>query len=505
MAGVVGLEPTTNGLGRNKYDNGMNISDIKAEFSSMYGEDYLLYVDAAYAGVKDYPTKIPNKNIVEKISSSQDTSEDTADEQAETAPKEAGDVKQDAKEQAETVTSEPVNEQEETASIEPPQGSEENLGEIGATFTINDAMNGVEIKFKAKPSSDIIAGLKHSGYRWSSKKKLWYAKQSDKSINFAKTIGYIDGKVVQYKEEENYAKEDVIVSGQGRKPDGDRTHQDELQGNDKGLRGGENHVNTEGVGGQGSDRPMERTEAQNGSEIEARRDSERAGDTGTVPQGRTLGTSPEVQSVHNGRSGGGSSGPAVVERGGGLGLEEIGVVGKKDISFVKENYHINNPDALLGGTPKVRFARNKAAIEAVKSIVDEGREATDKEKAVMASFSGWGSFGQELFQGTWEKPIYKDGWEDENNWLRSHLNSKELWNSAKQSIINAHYTDPITVKAMWDIVSRMGFKGGRVLEPSMGVGNFFALMPKNIMENSTLTGIELETLTGKTAEWLLLL
>ena len=116
----------------------------------------------------------------------------------------------------------------------------------------------------------------------------------------------------------------------------------------------------------------------------------------------------------------------------------------------------------------------------------------------MAGFVGWGSFGQDLFQGTFERQPPRTGWDDEAKWLRDHL-GKEAWESAKNSIINAHYTDPPTVQAVWDMVRQMGFRGGRVLEPSMGIGNFFGLMPRDIMAQSNLTGIELDRATAEMA------
>lgn len=163
------------------------------------------------------------------------------------------------------------------------------------------------------------------------------------------------------------------------------------------------------------------------------------------------------------------------------------------------NYHIADPEQLIGGTPKVRFSRNKAAIEAYQSISSEGRQPTKEELDAMAAYIGWGSFGQELFKGTYEYPRPKDGWQAESDWIREHL-GKDGWESAQRSIINAHYTDPITVGAMWDMVRQLGFTGGKVLEPSMGVGNFFGLMPRDLMENSRLTGIEMEQTTGGMAK-----
>lgn len=165
------------------------------------------------------------------------------------------------------------------------------------------------------------------------------------------------------------------------------------------------------------------------------------------------------------------------------------------------NYHISDPEKLVGGGPKTRFAKNRKAIETYQAVLEENRQPTAEEKDALAAYIGWGSFGQELFNGTWERPAPKQGWESEDAWLREHL-GRDQWESAQRSIINAHYTDPITVGAMWAMVRAMGFKGGRVLEPSLGIGNFFGMMPQDLAHKSELTGIELDSLTGGMAQML---
>ena len=163
------------------------------------------------------------------------------------------------------------------------------------------------------------------------------------------------------------------------------------------------------------------------------------------------------------------------------------------------NYHIADPEALIGGTPKVRFKKNREAIEAFLSIQAEGRTPTPEELDAMAAYTGWGSFGQELFNGSFDYPRPKPEWEKESQWLQGHL-GKENWQAAQSSIINAHYTAPPIVQTMWDIVKTMGFNGGRILEPSIGIGNFFGIMPPDVMNRSRLAGIELDKLTGGMAK-----
>ena len=165
---------------------------------------------------------------------------------------------------------------------------------------------------------------------------------------------------------------------------------------------------------------------------------------------------------------------------------------------LRPNFRISDPGLIVAGSAVKRFERNKRAIEII-DYIDSGIEPTQDDLTILSQYTGWGSFGQELFQGSWDKPSPKEGWEARDEWLREAL-GEEGWKSAQRSITNAHYTDPSIVQRVWSIVGKMGFKGGRVLEPAMGSGNFFGLMPSDIMNNSELTGIELDTTTGRIAQ-----
>ena len=167
----------------------------------------------------------------------------------------------------------------------------------------------------------------------------------------------------------------------------------------------------------------------------------------------------------------------------------------------QEHFHIDDPAEIVGGGAVARFNKNKAAIRLFNDLTDSQRLPTDEERKVLAGYTGWGSFGQELFKGTWASPAPKEGWEERDQWLREEIGQSE-WESAQRSIINAHYTDPPTVQAMWAMVERMGFRPGRVLEPSMGIGNFFSMMPRELKRRSMLAGIELDELTGGMAKML---
>lgn len=168
----------------------------------------------------------------------------------------------------------------------------------------------------------------------------------------------------------------------------------------------------------------------------------------------------------------------------------------------RTGYRLTDPETILGSKgPKDRFARNRKALETYDKVFSEGRDPTPEELDALAAYIGWGSFGQELFQGSWDRPNPKPEWEKESEWLRDHL-GKGGWESIRDSIINAHYTDPPHVAALWKIVQHLGFKGGRLLEPSMGIGNFFGLMPDIIRAKSSLTGIELDHVVGGMAKML---
>lgn len=165
------------------------------------------------------------------------------------------------------------------------------------------------------------------------------------------------------------------------------------------------------------------------------------------------------------------------------------------------DFYMADPDLIFGGGQKQRFEKNKAALELLEELTNEGRQATAEEQITLASYTGWGSFGQDLFQGTWNTPMFKDGWKDQNLWLREKL-GKESWESAKDSILNAFFTDPYTVQAMWSMAEKMGFTGGRVLEPAVGTGNFISLMPMHIKQRSQVTAIDLDITTAAIAKQL---
>jgi N12 class adenine-specific DNA methylase len=225
-----------------------------------------------------------------------------------------------------------------------------------------------------------------------------------------------------------------------------------------------------------------------------------AGGSGNADNGRPRGGRAQPSSAGAG-SGNGGNGAADGGTGGSGAGSAGGVATPSPAGPSAGDFHIDDPAAYLGGGPVARFNRNRAAIETLNAVRDSDRPATREEQEKLAGYTGWGSFGQDLFKGSWQNPNPRPGWEERDRWLRAHL-GRPAWESAQASILNAHYTDPPVVLAMWDMVRRAGFEGGRVLEPSMGTGNFFSLMPQDLKARSDLTGIELDTTTAEISKLL---
>ncbi len=305
------------------------------------------------------------------------------------------------------------------------------------------------------------------------------------------TLDTADTKNVVQSSKENTAKEVEANDVDARGNAGEKENSSDGGSNRRGLPKREKNLQTREDRDTRPDQVLGRKQAENDSTPKETRNIKSVRNNENSDSGRQISGESGRGDVRDGRTG--TSVPVQADVAGEPRR------GNSEPRRITENYHIDNPDALIGGTPRVRFSRNKKAIEIAQDLIGNDRPVTAEERDALAGYIGWGSFGQELFQGSWEKPVYKDGWEDENNWLRETL-GEQAWKEAQNSIINAHYTDPYTINAMWEMARQLGFKGGRVLEPSMGVGNFFGLMPKDLAEKSKLTGIELDQTTGRMAQ-----
>ena len=156
------------------------------------------------------------------------------------------------------------------------------------------------------------------------------------------------------------------------------------------------------------------------------------------------------------------------------------------------NFHITDDDLGVGG-PKQKFARNIEAIRTLFKLEEEHRGATAEEQQVLSQYVGWGGLADAFDPG-------KDNWAKEYAELKGLL-SEDEYAAARSSVLNAHYTSPTVIRGIYDAVERMGFRSGNILEPSMGVGNFFGMLPDS-MADSRLYGVELDSITGRIAKML---
>ena len=157
-----------------------------------------------------------------------------------------------------------------------------------------------------------------------------------------------------------------------------------------------------------------------------------------------------------------------------------------------ENFRITDDNLGIGGA-KAKFRANIAAINLLKELEFEGAQATPEQQEILSRYVGWGGLADAFDES-------KDNWKDEFAELYATL-SPEEYAAARASTLNAHYTSPTVIRAIYDAVENMGFQTGNILEPAMGVGNFFGLLPQK-MQGSRLYGVELDSITGRIAKQL---
>ncbi len=157
-----------------------------------------------------------------------------------------------------------------------------------------------------------------------------------------------------------------------------------------------------------------------------------------------------------------------------------------------ENFRITDDNLGIGGA-KAKFRANMAAINLLKELEFEGAQATPEQQEILSRYVGWGGLADAFDES-------KDNWKDEFAELYAAL-SPEEYAAARASTLNAHYTSPTVIKAIYEAVGNMGFQTGNILEPAMGVGNFFGLLPQE-MQGSRLYGVELDSITGRIAKQL---
>ena len=173
-----------------------------------------------------------------------------------------------------------------------------------------------------------------------------------------------------------------------------------------------------------------------------------------------------------------------------LKVEHTKFLADKDEPEPAGNFHIAD-DHLGEGGAKQKYARNIEAIRTLFQLEQEHRGATAEEQQVLSRYVGWGGLSDAFDPG-------KDSWAKEYAELKGLL-SEDEYAAARSSTLNAHYTSPTVIRSIYDAVERMGFHSGNILEPSMGVGNFFGMLP-DTMADSRLYGVELDSITGRIAQ-----
>ena len=166
--------------------------------------------------------------------------------------------------------------------------------------------------------------------------------------------------------------------------------------------------------------------------------------------------------------------------------------GQETASEPAVNYRITD-DHLGEGGQKTKFENNMRAIRTLKTLEKEHRPASPEDQEVLSQYVGWGGIPQAFDERN-------AAWADENRELKYTLTPEE-YEMARASTLNAHYTSPTVIRAIYSAVEQMGFHTGNILEPSCGVGNFFGLLPES-MHNSRLYGVELDSITGRIAQYL---
>lgn len=160
-----------------------------------------------------------------------------------------------------------------------------------------------------------------------------------------------------------------------------------------------------------------------------------------------------------------------------------------------EKHDFTITDEHLGeGGQKAKFAANIAAIRTLKAIEGENRLATPEEQTVLSKYVGWGGLAQAFDENN-------SSWSSEYKELAETLTEDE-YTAAKSTVLNAHYTSPTVINGIYKGLAALGFSGGNVLEPAMGVGNFFGVMPEEMRKESRLHGVELDSITGRIAKQL---
>lgn len=401
-----------------------------------------------------------------------------------------------------------VSEETETAEAEAAQVKPEpktTTSEHGYTVTDNTEYGSVEVKFDDKPAEAVRDVLKANKFRWNKAKKVWYGKTSHDAIVDALNKAYeaesspireeIPAQAENLTEDNDNGTENETNEGavHSSKPDGDGAARllDELQAGDVQRAGGQREaVASAEDRGRQAERDGDRTDSSDrssGSERDGQsRDLRR--DDGVIQEEQQAKAEKLKETVSSQ-------------------IEQQSTESPKGSNFVIGE-SLNLPTG-----EKSRFRANLDAIKLIKQLEDEGRNATAAEQEVLSKYVGWGglsnAFGELRYNSETRQSemMAKTGWEKEFEEFRQLVTdgviTEKEYQGMSASTKNAHYTSVEVIKAMYDGLDQLGFKGGRMLEPSSGVGNFVGGMPVGMSSKVTSwTMVELDRITGLIAKYM---
>lgn len=438
---------------------------------------------------------------------------------------------------------------EETETIEPEAGQvkgepKTTISEHGFTATDNMEYGSVEIKFEEKPSEAVRDVLKANKFRWNKAKRMWYGKTAHETIVGALNSAYeaeqtpSAGKSDFSKvwESATQAEKDEVIDAINENTKISHIAPTEIRESapaqaeeikEENENGTENEIDERAVhssqpDGNGAARLLDELQAGDVQRAGGQRETVASAEE----RGGQAGRDSDREPAHTGDSGSEGTGQSGnLRRDDGVNQEEAQAKAEKLKETVAEQIKQQSTEAPKGSNfiigesinlptgEKARFRANTDAIKLIKQLEDEGRYATAAEQEILSKYVGWGglsnAFGELKYNRELRKSemVAKPGWEKEFSELRKlvadGILTEEEYNAMSASTKNAHYTSIEVIKAMYDGLAQLGFTGGRMLEPSSGVGNFVGGMPASMSRNvKSWTMVELDRITGQIAKYL---
>lgn len=391
----------------------------------------------------------------------------------------------------------------------------------GFSVTSNTERGTLEIRFDSKPSENVRNVLKENKFRWSSKNRLWYGKADQKEISerISDAMNAAENSTSQEPVAGNnqLLENPAVNNTEEVTPNAETDVRGQKESNGALREDHQGGIPESEQSGEGNPRLLDEVEAEPVQQHEQGGAAGVSGERG-AEAGRSGGG---FDSERDGRSGGAGSGEVsdlrrdadVNQDDGGIAETVQREIEQKSTEKPKgENYAIGESLNLAKGE-KARYRDNVAALRLIHQLNQEGRFATREEQEVLSRYVGWGgldgAFGELAYNREARKSEMraKSGWEKEFQELRQLVTdgiiSEEEYRGMSESTKNAHYTSMEVISAMYDGLKKLGFQGGRMLEPSSGVGNFVGGMPADMTSSvKSWTMVELDRVTGQIAKYL---